>query len=48
MQEHRIYPMAIKWLAEDRLEFMAGDVVKVKGLDVSGQVSYPHLCFPHE
>ena len=47
-QEHRIYPMALKWLAEDRLEFMAGDVVQINGLDVAGDENNAHLCFPCE
>ncbi|MEO8100888.1 MAG: phosphoribosylglycinamide formyltransferase [Betaproteobacteria bacterium] len=47
-QEHRIYPMAIRWLAEDRLEFVAEGVVQVKGLRVSSQVSTPNLCSPSE
>jgi phosphoribosylglycinamide formyltransferase-1 len=29
-QEHRIYPQAARWLAGDRLEFSAGDVVHVR------------------
>jgi phosphoribosylglycinamide formyltransferase-1 len=33
-QEHRIYPQAARWLAEDRVEFLAGDVVQVKGSGV--------------
>lgn len=28
--EHRIYPQAVRWLAEDRIEFNAGDVVQVR------------------
>jgi len=48
VQEHRIYPMELKWLAEDRLEFMPGDVVQLGGLDVPGQGNNFHLCFPCE
>ena len=28
--EHRIYPQAVRWLVEDRVEFRAGDVVQVR------------------
>jgi len=28
-QEHRIYPQALRWLAEDRVEFISDDVVKI-------------------
>jgi len=48
VQEHRIYPMALKWFAEDRLELTAGDVVEIRGLDVSPERSNSHLCFPCE
>ena len=30
-QEHRIYPQAIRWFCEDRLEITAGGAVKLKG-----------------
>jgi phosphoribosylglycinamide formyltransferase-1 len=33
--EHRIYPQAVRWFAEGRLEFRANDVVHVKGSGVS-------------
>jgi phosphoribosylglycinamide formyltransferase-1 len=33
--EHRIYPQAVRWFVEGRVEFMAGDVVRVRGTDVS-------------
>ena len=33
--EHRIYPQAVQWLLEDRLEFLPGDVVQVRGSGVS-------------
>ncbi|HUP96724.1 MAG TPA: phosphoribosylglycinamide formyltransferase [Usitatibacter sp.] len=33
--EHRIYPQAVRWFAEDRLEFLPGDVVQVRGSGVS-------------
>jgi phosphoribosylglycinamide formyltransferase 1 len=28
--EHRIYPRAVRWMIEDRLDFLAGDVVRVR------------------
>ena len=34
-QEHRIYPQAVRWFVEDRVEFAAGDVVQVRGSGVS-------------
>jgi len=34
-QEHRIYPQAVRWLAEGRIEFHPGDVVQVRGSGVS-------------
>jgi len=33
--EHRIYPQAVRWFAQGRLEFGANDVVRVKGSGVS-------------
>jgi phosphoribosylglycinamide formyltransferase-1 len=33
--EHRIYPQAVRWFLEDRVEFLAGDVVRIKGSGVS-------------
>lgn len=35
VQEHRIYPMAARWLAEGRVEFRGADVVQPKGTGVS-------------
>ncbi len=35
VQEHRIYPLAARWLAEGRIEFSSGDVVQVRGTGVS-------------
>jgi phosphoribosylglycinamide formyltransferase-1 len=29
--EHRIYPQAVRWFLEDRVEFLPGDVVQVRG-----------------
>ena len=34
--EHRIYPQAVRWFVEDRVEFGAGDVVRVRGSGVAG------------
>ena len=34
--EHRIYPQAVRWLVEGRVEFSAADVVQVRGSGVSG------------
>ncbi|MEP7067746.1 MAG: phosphoribosylglycinamide formyltransferase [Usitatibacter sp.] len=35
--EHRIYPQALRWFAEGRIEFNEGDVVRVRGADVSSE-----------
>jgi len=32
--EHRIYPQAVRWMIEGRLEFLSGDVVRVRGSGV--------------
>jgi phosphoribosylglycinamide formyltransferase-1 len=32
--EHRIYPQAVRWLIEGRIEFMPGEVVRVRGSGV--------------
>jgi phosphoribosylglycinamide formyltransferase 1 len=29
--EHRVYPAVVRWFLEDRVEFLPGDVVRVKG-----------------
>ena len=34
--EHRIYPQAVRWFVEGRIEFVAGDAVQVRGAGVSG------------
>lgn len=47
-QEHRVYPMALKWLATDRLKFADGDVVHVKGMNVSTLDDNNQLCHPDE
>ncbi len=41
-QEHRIYPAALRWFAEDRLEFRANGGVALKGAAADGQA----LCSP--
>ena len=47
-QEHRIYPMTLRWLAEGRLELLAGDVVQLGDRDVvQGHATVP-LCHPSE
>jgi phosphoribosylglycinamide formyltransferase 1 len=33
--EHRIYPQAVRWFIEERIEFLPGDVVQVRGSGVS-------------
>jgi phosphoribosylglycinamide formyltransferase-1 len=33
--EHRIYPQAVRWFVEGRIEFAAGDVVHVRGTGVA-------------
>jgi phosphoribosylglycinamide formyltransferase-1 len=33
--EHRIYPQAVRWVLEGRVEFLPGDVVQVRGSGVS-------------
>ena len=33
--EHRIYPQAVRWFVEDRVEFAPGDVVRVRGSGVA-------------
>ena len=32
--EHRIYPQAVRWFVEGRIEFVAGDAVQVRGTGV--------------
>ena len=34
--EHRIYPQAVRWLVEGRIEFVAGNAVQVRGTDAPG------------
>jgi phosphoribosylglycinamide formyltransferase-1 len=34
--EHRIYPQAVRWLVEGRIEFTAGNAVQVRDTGVSG------------
>jgi phosphoribosylglycinamide formyltransferase 1 len=35
--EHRIYPQAVRWFLGDRVEFLPGDVVRVRGSGVSSE-----------
>ena len=48
MQEHRIYPQALRWLAEDRVVFTANDVVEIRGLSVSPRVEDQYFLVPKE
>ncbi len=45
-QEHRIYPQALRWLCEGRLEFTARDVVQLTGKDVSASAGAQSLIAP--
>ena len=47
-QEHRIYPQALRWLAEDRVVFDDNDVVEIRGLNVSSGIEDSHLLVPKE
>ena len=47
-QEHRIYPQALRWLAEDRILFGADDVVEIRGLNVSESTREQTLLVPKE
>jgi phosphoribosylglycinamide formyltransferase 1 len=40
--EHRIYPQAVRWFVEGRVEFAANDAVHVKGAGVAGD----HMVSP--
>jgi phosphoribosylglycinamide formyltransferase 1 len=40
--EHRIYPQAVRWFVEGRVEFAANDVVHVKGTGIAGD----HMASP--
>jgi hypothetical protein len=33
--EHRIYPQALRWFVEGRIEFNAGEVVQVRNTGVA-------------
>ena len=48
LQEHRIYPRALRWLAEDRIVFGADDVVEIRGVDVSGSIREQTLLVPKD
>lgn len=47
-QEHRIYPMALRWLVEGRLELLAGDVVQLGDRGVVQGHDTVLLCHPSE
>lgn len=48
VQEYRIYPQALRWLAEDRVRFTAGDVVEIAGMNVSSSLGEQQLLVPKE
>jgi len=33
--EHRIYPQAVQWFMQDRVEFLPADVVRIRGSGVA-------------
>lgn len=43
-QEHRIYPLAVRWFAEDRLRVVDGRVVLADPQDPGGVLTAPQLC----
>lgn len=45
-QEHRIYPQALRWLAEGRLKFGLKDVVEISGSGVSHTVGDNYFLVP--
>ncbi|MEQ1515036.1 MAG: phosphoribosylglycinamide formyltransferase [Usitatibacteraceae bacterium] len=47
-QEHRIYPQALRWLAEDRVSLLPNDVVEIRELNVSSGIEAQHLVVPKE
>ena len=45
--EHRIFPQAVQWFVEDRIDFLAGDVVRVRGSGVATDcVISPRIATP--
>ena len=48
VQEHRIYPQALRWLAENRVVFAVNDVVEIRGLDVPSNIGDQYLLVPKE
>ena len=48
VQEHRILPLALTWLAADRLDISAHGVVQLRGIDVSPPAGAKHLTVPME
>ena len=47
-QEHRIYPQALRWLADGRVTFTADDVVEIAGLHVCSELGDQHFLVPRE
>lgn len=47
-QEHRLYPMALNWLATGRLDLFPGGVVQLAGENVSPSAGARHLIAPME
>ena len=47
-QEHRIYPQALRWLADDRVVVTVNDVVEIAGMNVSSGIGDQHLLVPKE
>ena len=47
-QEHRIYPQALRWLAEDRVVFAENAVVGIRGLNVSENIGDQDFLVPKE
>jgi phosphoribosylglycinamide formyltransferase-1 len=45
-QEHRIYPQAIRWLAEGRLTLRPDDVVEISGSRVSSSIGDNYFLVP--
>lgn len=38
--EHRLYPQVVRWFLEDRVEFLPGDTVRVRGAGVATDVLF--------
>jgi phosphoribosylglycinamide formyltransferase-1 len=48
VQEHLLYPQALRWIAEDRVGIDANGVVRIRGLDVVRVHESLHLRYPTE